>query len=171
MPGPKYVTDFEFPASAGFTRSGRSDVTVRSHVRQQPVRLARGGSVRRALGAAPKSGLKPSPEAVVGGTLAAGIGAGLYARHKRNQVKQAGKAPQNASAVDAVRGNTRRRREKELGLNTGGAVRHYAKGGKVTGNATVQRSVPTTELDKVSGGKTPLRPGFKRGGKAGKKMC
>lgn len=39
-----------------------------------------------------------------------------------------------------------------------------AEGGSV-GNATTQRSHATNELDEVAGGKTPLRPGFKKGGK------
>lgn len=137
MPGPKYVTDFEFPASAGFTRSGRNDVDVKSHVRQPPQRFARGGVVKHA--AKPSSGtpkLRP-PQAP-----------------KRN-------------TVDAMRGTVRRSREQALGLAGGGTLGpHYAKGGRVAGNALVQRSNPTTEQDKVSGGKTPLRPGMKHGGSA-----
>jgi hypothetical protein len=37
------------------------------------------------------------------------------------------------------------------------------------GNATVQRDKPTTVEDRVAGGKTPLRSGYKKGGKAMKK--
>lgn len=163
MPGPKYVKDFEFPASAGFTRSGRNDVEVRTHVRQPPQRFARGGPVRRAL--------KPSIEQVVGGTMAAGVGAALYERHKRKQAPkpQPAKPTPRASAVDAMRGTTRRKQEQDAGLAKGGTLRRYAMGGQVNGgNALVQRSKPTTELDKVSGGKSALRPGMQRGGKAGK---
>lgn len=39
-----------------------------------------------------------------------------------------------------------------------------ATGGSV-GNATTQRDQPSNELDEISGGKTPLRPGFAKGGK------
>lgn len=55
----------------------------------------------------------------------------------------------------------------------------YAKGGFVkegyqpkvervgdSGHATVHRNKPTTSLDQESGGRSPLRPGFKKGGKA-----
>lgn len=47
-----------------------------------------------------------------------------------------------------------------------------AEGGAVTapGNALTQRSAPQPSvLDAVSGGKSPLRPGFSRGGMSGKK--
>jgi hypothetical protein len=61
----------------------------------------------------------------------------------------------------------------------GGAL-GFAKGGHVKkpsmttsamkgGNATVQRDKPTTVEDRVAGGKTPLRSGYKKGGKAMKK--
>lgn len=45
MPGPKYVKDFEFPSSAGFTGSAtdRTTVPVRSYERRRPVRMAEGG--------------------------------------------------------------------------------------------------------------------------------
>ncbi len=39
-----------------------------------------------------------------------------------------------------------------------------AEGGSV-GHALTQRDQPISVLDEESGGKTPLRPGFKRGGK------
>ena len=44
----------------------------------------------------------------------------------------------------------------------------FAKGGAVnkSDHATIQRSEPTNELDKESGGKSALRPGFAKGGKA-----
>jgi hypothetical protein len=35
-----------------------------------------------------------------------------------------------------------------------------------SGSALVRRSTPTTQLDQESGGRSPLRPGFKRGGNA-----
>lgn len=37
-------------------------------------------------------------------------------------------------------------------------------------NATEQRDKPLTDLDRVSGGKSPLRPGFKKGGPIKGKM-
>lgn len=43
----------------------------------------------------------------------------------------------------------------------------YAEGGAVSrraDSALIDRSIPVTQFDKESGGKTPLRPGFKGGG-------
>lgn len=40
----------------------------------------------------------------------------------------------------------------------------FAEGGSV-GHAATQRDQPTSELDVEYGGKTPLRPGFKKGGR------
>lgn len=42
--------------------------------------------------------------------------------------------------------------------------KRYAEGGSVGNSATLRRD-PVTEFDKDYGGKTPLRPGFKKGGK------
>lgn len=39
--------------------------------------------------------------------------------------------------------------------------------GNPVGNALTQRTPPISALDAVSGGKTPLRPGFKSGGSIG----
>jgi hypothetical protein len=49
MPGPKYVKQFEFPSSFGFTGSAhdREVTTVRSHDRRKPQRFAKGGVVRK----------------------------------------------------------------------------------------------------------------------------
>lgn len=41
----------------------------------------------------------------------------------------------------------------------------FAKGGMV-GNSAVQRSKPVTEFDSQHGGKGPLAPGYRKGGKA-----
>lgn len=41
--------------------------------------------------------------------------------------------------------------------------KRYAEGGSVGNSATLRRD-PVTEFDKDYGGKTPLRPGFKKGG-------
>lgn len=45
--GPKYVNQFEFPSSFGFTGSAHDRVvtTVRSHERKKPQRFAKGGKV------------------------------------------------------------------------------------------------------------------------------
>lgn len=66
------------------------------------------------------------------------------------------------------------------GLRRGGKTKHkYADGGRVVkfandgiktsglseGNATDQRSKPSNNMNQQTGGKTPLRPGFKKGGK------
>ena len=164
MPGPKYVKDFQFDRAYGFTGSadqaeGRS--SVRAHTRQPPQRFARGGAVRHAM--------KPATKvAIAAGAGAAGALAYHQSRGKPKKPVSPSPGPRG-SAIDAARGTMRRRREQDLGLSHGGPVTRYAKGGSV-GHATVQRSKPTTELDKVAGGKTPLRPGFKKGGKPSK-MC
>lgn len=41
----------------------------------------------------------------------------------------------------------------------------FAKGGRVGGNAAVQRSQPVTDFDAAHGGKGPLRTGYAKGGK------
>lgn len=45
-----------------------------------------------------------------------------------------------------------------------GPTAKFAQGGSVD-NATTQRDQPSNELDAEAGGKSPLRPGFKKGGK------
>ncbi len=73
----------------------------------------------------------------------------------------------STGSVTSVASYTRRK-----GYATGGFVKegYQPKVEQVgdSGHATVQRSKPTTNLDQESGGKTPLRPGFKKGGKAKK---
>jgi hypothetical protein len=53
---------------------------------------------------------------------------------------------------------------KTPAMKKGGRTK-YAEGGSVEGNAATLRNQPANELDAETGGKTPLRPGFKRGGK------
>lgn len=74
-----------------------------------------------------------------------------------------------ATSYDRVSRDSR----KSLGLKKGGKpsfnriknLGKYAHGGKVD-SALTGRSEPTNALDAVSGGKTPLRPGFSKGGKS-----
>jgi hypothetical protein len=55
-------------------------------------------------------------------------------------------------------------------MNVSPHVRRFAKGGYVSkevgdpGSSMVRRAKPSTEADRESGGKSPLRPGFQRGG-------
>ena len=110
MPGPRYVKDFEFPKSFGFTGSG-GDVSIRQHTRQK---FAKGGKVGR------RPPLKPSPGQVVGGALAAGAAAAAYEKlRKRDKPKE------RLSVGETMDGGIRRRRERELGLKKGGKVKSH----------------------------------------------
>lgn len=152
MAGPKYVNNFEFPSGFGFSSSAsdRTTTTVRSHERAKP-HFAQGGAV---------NSRGPGDQYARGGKAASKKTPGLSKR---------GRPQKLVSPVDAVRGNIRRQREQDLGLAKGGQAK-YAKGGPVydnkisTGHALQQRSEPTSVLDRESGGKTSLRPGFKKGG-------
>jgi hypothetical protein len=60
--------------------------------------------------------------------------------------------------------------------NVSAHVRRFAKGGYVSktvgdsGSSMVRRAKPSTEADRESGGKSPLRPGFAGGGRMGRMM-
>lgn len=139
MAGPKYVTDFEFPRSAGF--SGSADHAeglrnVRGYNRRPPVPgFAKGGVVKT-------TDEKP----------------------KEEPKKEEPKKDMIQSAKDRVQA-ARERKEKEAGLKKGGAVKKYAKGGSVD-SSVITRTEPTTQRDAEHGGKGPLSPGFRAGGKA-----
>lgn len=70
----------------------------------------------------------------------------------------------STGSVTNVAGYTRRK-----GYASGGIVKegYQPKVESVgdSGHATVRRNKPSTDLDQETGGKTPLRPGFKSGGK------
>lgn len=125
MPGPKYG-DFKFPSDFGFSGSSGQTTTVRSHERRMPQRYAKGGAVKRSS----RPPLRPSPEQVVGGTIAAGAAAAAYDKHRRNQ--EAARERERLSVEETLEGGVRRRRERELGLKRGGSV-GYRKGGKMRG--------------------------------------
>lgn len=115
--------EFKFPKSFGFTGSD-GGVSVRPHMRQG---YAKGGKVARR-----SPPLKPSPEQIVGGTIAAGAAAAAYDKMRRREETPAPPTPRSrdgegSSAMDAVRGTTRRKREQELGLKKGGKVRKGMK--------------------------------------------
>lgn len=113
MAGPKYVKDFAFPSDFGFTGSaGR--VEVRAHSRQK---YAKGGRVKR------RSPLKPSPEQVLGGTIAAGAAAAAYDKLRDRDEKP----KERLSVGETARGGVRERRERELGLKKGGKVSRRMK--------------------------------------------
>lgn len=173
MPGPRYVTDFEFPESAGFTGSRNDRVNVRPHVRG----YAKGGAVRKQAGGPVKSDESKTPKSQDTSRTAA-------PPSKKDTVQ----IDPKGSTVDTLK-NQRERQMKELGLRRGGAVggntgtlgklgkgsggakfakggRRYAEGGEVLGHSAVQRSLPTTTADDENGGRSELRPGFRKGGKA-----
>jgi hypothetical protein len=149
--GVKYVKDFEFPRSAGFTGSAdhvEGRVRVGNHMRSQPrQRFAEGGKVEK-----PKEA--PKPPAPKGNPKVAD--------------------PPKLSTLDILKGKGRKVQEDKLGLRNGGPVHQkakYAEGGAVrepVGHSAVQRSLPTTTADAENGGKSELRPGFKTGGTVSK---
>lgn len=146
----KYVKDFEFPRSAGFTSSAdqaESKVRVGSHTRGAPrQRYAEGGKVEK-----PKEEPKPPP--------------------MKGNPKVAD--PPKLSTLDVLKGKGRKLQEEKLGLKTGGVAKRerYAEGGAVRdplGHSAVQRTLSTTQADAETGGKSELRPGFKTGGTVGR---
>lgn len=145
MPGPKYG-EFQFPKSFGFTGSATDSLTtsVRGHERAKP-RFAEGGAVKK--DPPPKTPPPKTPPTTP-------------------------KVEGKGSLIDIMRGKTRREQEAELGLKKGGKVMKKAKGGPVVtkgkepGHATQQREPEqSNNMDQESGGRSPLRPGFKKGGK------
>lgn len=108
MPGPKYVNDFTFPKSFGFSGSS-GEVSVRPHTRQ---RFAKGGRVR-----------KPPPRDSVATLkkLAAAAGAGAAGAYAFSGDDE--KPRERLSVGETARGEVRERREKELGLKKGGKVK------------------------------------------------
>lgn len=139
MPGPKYG-EFQFPKSFGFTGSATDSLTtpVKAYERAKP-RFAEGGTVKK--DPPPKTPPPKTPPA---------------------EPKVEGRM----SVFDALSGKKRKEREAELGLKKGGKVMKKATGGAVKGpgHALQQRSDPTNDVDQESGGRSPLRPGFKKGG-------
>jgi len=149
MPGPKYG-EFQFPKAFGFTGSAtdRTTVPVKSYERAKP-RFAEGGQVKDPPPKTPPPKTPPTTPKVETGKM---------------------------SLVDLMKGKSRKQQEAELGLKKGGKVMKKAKGGPVVtkgkepGHATQQRDEPSNDMDQESGGRSPLRPGFKKGGKPYKAM-
>lgn len=148
MPGPKYG-EFQFPKAFGFTGSATDSTTipVRSYERAKP-RFAEGGKVSDADRKKMET-MTPKPL-------------------PKNPVKEP--AP-TRSLVDIMRGKTRREQEAALGLKKGGRPVKKARGGPVytkgkePGHATEQREPEQyNDMDEKSGGRTPVRPYFKKGG-------
>lgn len=165
MPGPKYVENFEFPSSFGFTGSASDSpfTNVRPHVRRR--RYAEGGKVeseadRKARLAAER--LEKIREAKRKGTLGSSRKQPAPDPKKEANTIRA----ETTDPVSALKGSTRREQEKKLGLKKGGKAckpMKKAQGGAVD-SALVRRKEPTNQLDAESGGRGPLRPGFKKGG-------
>lgn len=179
--GVKYVDDFSFPSDFGFTGSAadRSVTTVKSHERKRPQRFAEGGSV---------SSMPPAIAKIIGKRPSQRSAAEQKLVDDYNDSKAAipivkdrtpAAAPPAASGegplstLDIMKGKGRRLQEQKLGLKRGGKAHKpfkYAEGGSVD-SALERRSKPTNELDVESGGRSPLRPGFKKGGKMRGAKC
>ena len=128
MAGPKYVTDFSFPSSFGFTGSAsdRPTVPVRQHERQKP-RFAEGGQIKKQ----PAPGGEPAPVPVDTGTP----------NPSKGKEGVPPKAPKKKSLYDIMGGKGRREAEAELGLKRGGKVRR-AMGGPVKAAKGGRKSAP-----------------------------
>jgi len=132
MPGPKYVSDFEFPSSFGFTGSAtdRTTVPVRGYERSRPRRrFQQGGRVeseedRRARLAAER--LAAIQKAKREGTL----GSSKKAPPKPESKSSGTIRAENTDVISAVSGRTRREQEEKLGLKKGGRAKK-AMGGPV----------------------------------------
>lgn len=141
MPGPRYVKEFEFPSSAGFTGSAtdRTTTSVRSHERSKP-RFAEGGPVT--------SDKTPPPNPPT-------------SQKQQTASPPPPKKEEKLSLAEIMGGKGRRQAEKDLGLKKGGrAKRKFAEGG----SAGVNRSRPSSDLDEELGGRSTLRPGYRKGG-------
>lgn len=191
MAGPKYG-EFQFPRSFGFTGSADAQAgmsNVRAHVRRPPQRFAEGGPVKadppeqkKATPTPPvnppKSGAtdsnkkadKLSLAEIMGGKgrrmreQELGLKKGGRVKHKPKPKMMRGSAPPSFGTMPDNDVDDMPGMGSGMAMKRGGRAKRYAAGGKVSGNALTQRSNPTSQLDAESGGKTPLRPGFKRGG-------
>lgn len=194
MPGPRYVKDFEFPRSAGFHGSAdkvEGRMQVRSYTRATPQRFAEGGVVKapsnKPIPPMPKQPIDKSPPPKAdtghpsGGVIDALRGKSRRQKEANLGLKKGGRVKhRNLTAKEHEEidrenyGN--RVRELHRDPKSGGLVtksaskRAYASGGRVNGASTIGRAMPTTEADKETGGKTPLRTGYKSGGKAKKSI-
>lgn len=139
---------FSFPSSAGFTSSTGKTQNI-SYIRKTPHRgkskFADGGEVKK-IPRNPNPPKKGFIESIKD-----------YLSPKNDEPTQAG----------ADRQRTIDRTVDSMDHKRGGRIRK-AEGGRVNDSALTRRSEPTTALDAESGGKTPLRPGYTRGGYASK---
>jgi hypothetical protein len=179
--GVKYVDNFSFPSDFGFTGSSadRATTTVKSHERARPLRFAEGGSVPSSI--AKILDKRPSMRTPAEQKLVDDYNdtrASIPIMQDHTPPPAAAPAPAPAGPLSGLKGVGQvalEKRMRENGLARGGVAkpkgRAYAKGGIVysndldEGSALERRSKPTNELDAESGGRTPLRPGFKSGGK------
>ena len=117
MPGPKYVKDFTYPSSFGFSGSSTDSpsIPVKPHDRARPQRFAEGGRVKRRLSAYSQAGIdaenqgRPTPRPPPGSI-------------PPKKPKATPKADEKLSATELFGGKGRRQREQELGLKKGGRV-------------------------------------------------
>lgn len=176
MPGPKYVTDFEFPQSAGFTGSRNDRVAVRPHVR----RYAEGGHVKSDEKLTPKppqdtnkgAQKTPTPRSDTVQAKPGSMSDALSGRSRKQQekdlgLKRGGRVTKSAGGSKDAQGTLAKLPRGGSGgakFSRGGSDRRYAEGGIILGNSAVKRDLSTTQEDLDNGGKTPLRDGFARGG-------
>lgn len=138
----KIRSGFSFPAKAGFTSSTGKVQNIsytRKTPHRKPVMKAEGGQVsRRVESRGPMKALSEELRKTM--------------MPKRDPMATRDRMIEDATGA-AVTPSERAR---------------FASGGRVNDSALTGRSEPDSALNQESGGKTPLRPGFTRGGMAAK---
>jgi len=130
--GPKYVKDFEFPSSFGFTGSAHDSprISVRPHERR---RFQEGGRVDK--------------------------------EPKKEEPKPPPKEPDKESTIGFLKGDARKKAEKELGLKKGGKVRKVGKPEK--GETAAHERGESARMERKEhrmGEKAAHRKGYAKGG-------
>lgn len=143
-----------FPSSQGFTGSSGTKQVVRGYTRAKPIKKAAGGIVPRLAGMA---GPQRIPDIDTG-------------KPAQVPVSSSPKIPPKSIPPMRTVQPVRPGRGGMAQYADGGVVRQDAMKTSTIGdqgNATTQRDRPTSVQDQESGGKSPLRPGYKTGGGVG----
>jgi hypothetical protein len=131
MPGPKYVENFEFPSSFGFTGSASDSpfTNVRPHVRR---RFQKGGAVKSETEADRKARLAAERLAAIRKAKADGTLGSDKPKPKAAEPKKSSDTVRadSTDAVSALKGTSRREQMEKLGLAKGGKAKK-AMGGPV----------------------------------------
>lgn len=159
-----------FPTSAGFSNSSGKVQAVKGYTRSRPksdgvkgaAKMADGGMLAQLANKIALTGRAP-PQRIPGPTSSPKTPPGPPVKRPFPGPMSSPKTPPGSMPRTLVR--------PVKGIQpVRGGMAAYADGGKVEkvgdqGNAVTQRP-PIAEVDRDYGGRSPLRPGFKKGGKA-----